>query len=82
LVAHWVGHQGLIAGWAVHMDSRERLTRLNERSKASIEIRRQKENYEINKLFGPEYCEGMGDASVIVFDGDKQGEVLQSIKKL
>jgi len=45
--------------------------RIDERKKVSDAIRRQRDHYKHDKLFGYEYQDGMSDAAVIAYDADK-----------
>lgn len=73
--------KALLAWHNTHTREAVRLARLLEREKVSFEIAHQAQNYEVNKLFGVEYCEGMKDAALIAFDPDKEGEVLDALKE-
>lgn len=47
---------------------------LKQRISISDKIKRQRENYKVNKLFSVDYQEGMSDAALIAYDPDKHDE--------
>lgn len=68
--AEWDTHWPLLVKFIL---ARDQQIALEARIKISDDIKRQRENYRANSLFGAEYQVGMSDAAVIAYDADRHG---------